>query len=67
VLVNGAPEPVRALMLRLTQLFNVTGNPAISITCGVTADGLPVGLQAVGRRAQTNDLLSTARVIERLL
>jgi aspartyl-tRNA(Asn)/glutamyl-tRNA(Gln) amidotransferase subunit A len=67
VLVNGVSEPVRALMLRLTQLFNVTGHPAISIPCGSTTDGLPVGLQLVGRRSQTSDLLSTALVIEHLL
>ena len=67
VLVNGAPEPVRALMLRLTQLFNVTGNPAISVPCGVTSDGLPVALQIVGHRDRTGDLLDTAQAIERLL
>jgi len=65
--IGGREEPVRALMLRLTQLFNVTGHPAISIPCGVTADGLPVGLQLVGRLSRTNDLLSTAVAIERLL
>jgi aspartyl-tRNA(Asn)/glutamyl-tRNA(Gln) amidotransferase subunit A len=67
VVVNGAPEPVRALMLRLTQLFNVTGNPAISIPCGVTSDGLPVALQIVGHRDRTGDLLDAAQAIERLL
>jgi aspartyl-tRNA(Asn)/glutamyl-tRNA(Gln) amidotransferase subunit A len=65
--IGDRDEPVRALMLRLTQLFNVTGNPAISIPCGVTANGLPVGLQVVGRRSHTNDLLSAALVIERCL
>ena len=30
--------------------FNVTGQPAASIPCGWTRSGLPVGLQAVGRR-----------------
>jgi len=65
--IGGREEPVRALMLRLTQLFNVTGNPAISIPCGVTADGWPVGLQIVGRRSQTDDLLSAALMIERCL
>jgi aspartyl-tRNA(Asn)/glutamyl-tRNA(Gln) amidotransferase subunit A len=39
--VNGHSEPVRAMMLRLTQLFNVTGHPAIVIPCGMGADGLP--------------------------
>ncbi len=65
VIVNGTPELVRALMLRLTQLFNVTGHPAISIPCGVTSDRLPVGLQIVGHHNQTERLLSVAHVIEK--
>ena len=64
VIVNGASEPVRALMLRLTQLFNVTGHPAISIPCGVTSEGLPVGLQVVGKRSQTEALLAIALEVE---
>ena len=62
--IGGRQEPVRALMLRLTQLFNVTGHPAISIPCGVTSERLPVGLQLVGHRNQTERLLSTALVVE---
>lgn len=30
-------------------LFNQTGHPAASVACGFTSDGLPVGLQIVGR------------------
>ena len=48
------------MMLRLTQLFNLTGHPAISLPCGNTPDGLPCGLQLVGRRQATVDLLAVA-------
>jgi aspartyl-tRNA(Asn)/glutamyl-tRNA(Gln) amidotransferase subunit A len=64
VMVNGKEEPVRALMLRLTQIFNVTGHPAISLPCGVTVQGLPVGLQLVGHRHRTEALLSVAAAVE---
>jgi len=67
VMVNAKEEPVRALMLRLTQLFNVTGHPAISLPCGVTSQGLPIGLQMVGHRGQTEALLSTAHRVEGVL
>ena len=60
-------EPLRNAMLRLTQLFNATGHPAVSIPCGTTPDGLPVGLQLVGRRHQTDQLLAVAEACEAVL
>jgi aspartyl-tRNA(Asn)/glutamyl-tRNA(Gln) amidotransferase subunit A len=62
--IGGSKRPVRALTLRLTQLFNVTGHPAISIPCGVTSGKLPVGLQVVGARGETEALVKVARSIE---
>jgi aspartyl-tRNA(Asn)/glutamyl-tRNA(Gln) amidotransferase subunit A len=62
--VAGAAQPVRAMMLRLTQLFNLTGHPAISIPIGDTAAGLPCGLQLVGRRDDTEALLAAAAACE---
>src|SRR5262249_30573492 len=62
---GGQQVPVRSAMLRLTQLFNVTGHPAISLPVPTT--GLPVGLQLVGRRDQTAGLLAVARACERAL
>ena len=59
-MVGSAEEPLRPLTLRLTQLFNLTGHPAISLPCGDTREGLPCGLQLVGRRRQTADLLQVA-------
>ncbi|MSO57197.1 MAG: amidase [Acidobacteria bacterium] len=58
--VEGVLQAVRPTMLRLTQLFNLTGHPAISLPCGNTAEGLPCGLQLVGRRQETVRLLGTA-------
>jgi aspartyl-tRNA(Asn)/glutamyl-tRNA(Gln) amidotransferase subunit A len=65
--IDGAAYPVRGLMLRLTQLFDITGHPAISIPCGRADNGLPVGLQLVGRRHQTHRLLEVAERVERVL
>jgi aspartyl-tRNA(Asn)/glutamyl-tRNA(Gln) amidotransferase subunit A len=65
VWIAGSEEPVRAAMLRLTQLFNLTGHPAIALPGGRGGDGLPRGLQLVGRRLATERLLATAIVAER--
>jgi aspartyl-tRNA(Asn)/glutamyl-tRNA(Gln) amidotransferase subunit A len=61
--VDGAREPIRAVMLRLTQLFNITGHPAIALPAG-SAGGLPVGMQLVGRHGCTADLLALAAAVE---
>jgi len=63
--VDGSREPVRATMLRLTQLFNITGHPAISLPAGTTGDGWPVGIQLVGQSGTTNQLLHVAAIVER--
>lgn len=62
--IEGTPEPVRAAMLRLTQLFNLSGHPAIALPCGRTADGLPLGMQLVGRHGETHRLLEVAGQLE---
>src|SRR4051812_683970 len=62
--VGSTAEPVRNLMLRLTQLFNVTGHPAISIPCGRTSGGLPCAVQLVGGLRQTDELLRVALACE---
>jgi aspartyl-tRNA(Asn)/glutamyl-tRNA(Gln) amidotransferase subunit A len=63
--IDGVREPVRAAMLRLTQLFNITGHPAIAIPAGTTEDGWPLSLQLVARHSATARLLEMASSVER--
>jgi aspartyl-tRNA(Asn)/glutamyl-tRNA(Gln) amidotransferase subunit A len=65
--VKGGPEAVRTLMLRCTQPFNLSGHPAISIPCGHTHGGLPIGLQLAGHQGQTPALVQAALAVERAI
>jgi aspartyl-tRNA(Asn)/glutamyl-tRNA(Gln) amidotransferase subunit A len=49
-----------------TVAFNMTEQPAASINCGYTAEGLPIGLQIVGRRFDDLGVLRLSRAWERL-
>jgi amidase len=50
----------------LTYPFNFTGHPAASIPAGFSRDGLPIGMQIVGRRYADLDVLTASAVFERL-
>jgi len=47
-----------------TYPFNLTGQPACSLPCGFTNDGLPVGLQLVGARHNDGLVLRAAHALE---
>ncbi len=49
-----------------TYPFNMTGQPAASVPCGFTREGLPVGLQIVGRRHDDAGVLRMAAAFEKL-
>lgn len=66
-LIDGQLQDLRAVSLRLTQLFNLTGHPAISLPTGTTAAGLPSATQLVGRRHHTESLLQLASEFEATL
>jgi len=67
VAVGARQEAVRPMMLRLTQLFNVTGHPAISLPSGKTAAGLPCAVQLAGVRGETDALARVAMAVEEVL
>ena len=48
----------------LTIPFNVTGNPAISVCCGYSEIGLPLGLQIIGKRFDESTVLTLAHAYE---
>jgi amidase len=62
--ING--KPVGRAMQRsyLTYAFSVLGLPAISIPCGFTRTGLPVGLQIIGKRRGEAAVLRAAAAFE---
>jgi aspartyl-tRNA(Asn)/glutamyl-tRNA(Gln) amidotransferase subunit A len=64
VLVNGGEEDARLASTRLVRGINALGLPAISLPCG-EANGLPVGLQIVGRAWQERTIIAAAAALER--
>ena len=47
--IGGYEEPVYSALTRLTGPTNLNGLPSLSVPCGTTRSGLPVGLQLIGR------------------
>jgi aspartyl-tRNA(Asn)/glutamyl-tRNA(Gln) amidotransferase subunit A len=63
--VSPGNRSTRALLLRANRPANLAGLPAISVPCGFTPGGLPVGLQLIGAVADEHLLLEIARLFER--
>ena len=64
VLLAGREVEVRSTLTRFTRLINLVGLPAITVPCGFGADGLPVGLQIVGRPMDEPTVFAIARAYE---
>jgi len=50
----------------LTSLLNFTGQPVVTMACGLTDDGLPVGISFIGRGFEEAVALRAARTFERI-
>ena len=57
-------EVSRLGWMAFTYPFNLTGQPAVSVPAGFTDDGLPIGLQIVGRRHADRTVLAAAAAFE---
>jgi aspartyl-tRNA(Asn)/glutamyl-tRNA(Gln) amidotransferase subunit A len=64
VLIGRGRENVRLALLRLTRPGNLSGLPAISVPCGFSAEGLPVGLQLMGHHGDEATILRAAYAYE---
>ncbi|REJ94491.1 MAG: amidase [Planctomycetota bacterium] len=62
--INGEKMESYIDWMRSCYYITVTGLPAISVPCGFTEDGLPVGLQIVGRHQQDFSVLQLAHAFE---
>lgn len=64
--LGDGPADIRSALIRLTRPFNFSGHPACALPCGVTAGGLPIGMQIVGRPFDEATVLRAADAYQRL-
>ena len=55
--IDGVMDSTFNSMIRLPAVFNLTGQPALSIPCGIAPNGLPVGLQLASAAFNERTLL----------
>lgn len=67
VQIGSEREDTRMASTRLVRAINFLGEPALSLPCGKTTAGLPIGLQLISRPFSEPQLLQVARTIEPIL
>jgi aspartyl-tRNA(Asn)/glutamyl-tRNA(Gln) amidotransferase subunit A len=64
--IDGQPvDPYWTSFLPFLTVWNMTGHPRASVPCGFSSDGLPIGLQIVGRLGQDETVLALSAAFER--
>jgi aspartyl-tRNA(Asn)/glutamyl-tRNA(Gln) amidotransferase subunit A len=63
--IDSSPVDPRIGFHAFTYPFNVSGSPAASVPCGFSADGLPIGLQIVGRSGDEVTVLQASAAFEK--
>jgi aspartyl-tRNA(Asn)/glutamyl-tRNA(Gln) amidotransferase subunit A len=64
VFIGGVEEDFRLATTRFVRGINVLGFPALSIPCGFDSEGMPIGLQLIGRPFAERQLLAVAAALE---
>jgi aspartyl-tRNA(Asn)/glutamyl-tRNA(Gln) amidotransferase subunit A len=65
MVVDGVTHAGYSPASRLTNPFNMSGMPAVTVPCGFSAAGLPLGLQFAGRWFDDGLVLAAAHAYER--
>jgi amidase len=65
--IDGHAVPYWVALVSYTCPFNVTGHPAVVIPLALARNGLPIGLQIVGRRWSDMRLLAVAAAVAQLI
>jgi len=66
ILIDGVTENATVALLRLTMPFNLAGLPAISLPCGFSNGGLPIGLQIAGKPFEESMILRIAHAYQQM-
>jgi aspartyl-tRNA(Asn)/glutamyl-tRNA(Gln) amidotransferase subunit A len=64
ITLDGVAHDTRMLTTRFVRGFNALGFPALSIPCGLSSEGLPIGLQIIARPFEENMLLMLGEALE---
>jgi aspartyl-tRNA(Asn)/glutamyl-tRNA(Gln) amidotransferase subunit A len=64
IAIAGKTETLRTAIMRLNRPTNFTGHPSITVPCGFTSEGMPVGLQLIGALWSESKLLAIAQQYE---
>lgn len=67
VRIGEAEEDARIASTRLVRAVNLIGEPAISLPCGKAGNGMPIGLQLIGKPFGDAELLATSKSLEESL
>ncbi len=66
ILIDGVVDNSTVSLLRLNMPFNLAGLPSISLPCGFSTDGMPIGLQIAGKPFEEAMILRIAHAYQQL-
>lgn len=65
--IDGVKVPYTTAIGSYSAPFNLTGSPSVALPAGMSGDGLPIGIQLVGRRWSEDNLLAVADRVSEIL